>query len=861
MAAIITYVSNRVTISWAYKEFVATTGSSTTLARFWTWEQPTLWNDKWRLLLWCKWGTEDTSQWQVRKITNVIWTAVYVNDAFIGTPSEFDVLRVSSNMNDIITAQPTAWTENSTTSYWINWDLELASDAFMWCLNQTVEWVKNTMSMNMALWTVIQLWLLIWWENNGSTETIEGCRWGVKNSTWSGQSIYSSSNNRATKWFVVNYYGSLIESSNESASKWMFQRMRWPTRFIGCIFDWPMGWRFYHEKSEVVQSRFSWNNSSTPAWSIGATFERDMDELYFFQNLYALKNYTTYSWTFRNVTFADSNTYILNRSSGSASWVHQYIDCTEFGTSKMTWSGWVINQYRWIKLSTTDSAWVALEDSIIWIINKDWDLQWTAELTDVSWIANEILALRSKFAHSSTVQIFYSPYKIRTRNYGYVWSDLSSAIADPIKQSQALWLDVNVTYTPAQCIALEWNGWITFSEVSAVWEWKNWGITVEADHNNMSVEDVKHYINYYLTQDSSIWGNEGIIWHDFIPMAWTETQNGDYWAVTKWVRVVTQSWDAFPWITRMQSDDGTYYSSPDYITITAANILQNSRYQVYNETQAIELENAVAWVSWISYTAVIGTWEDIVAWDIIRIRVTYQSWVTAKLPLLLQWVASIWTLTFIDSQEDDTVYIAYGIDGSTISTFTADFVDDEIDLVVASNFPWTDLYAWWVYNLTTSQGIQEFFGWVTALDEANLRINNSIINVFFDNTTTSNVYQTDNIRIYRADEAYPVKDPTTWGGWIDIVWRSKVYIGEVNTTTIISWVNTSINAQTIDLKGSWDKDLTEVFNNSPTIDTGAIADAVWDEQRSGHTTAWTYGEELPKAIEKGSLLIPASNNW
>tara|TARA_R110000851_G_scaffold143875_1_gene282858 strand:- start:556 stop:690 length:135 start_codon:yes stop_codon:yes gene_type:complete len=44
----------------------------------------------------------------------------------------------------------------------------------------------------------------------------------------------------------------------------------------------------------------------------------------------------------------------------------------------------------------------------------------------------------------------------------------------------------------------------------------------------------------------------------------------------------------------MQSDDGTYYSSPDYITITAANILQNSRYQVYNETQAIELENAVA---------------------------------------------------------------------------------------------------------------------------------------------------------------------------------------------------------------------------------------------------------------------------
>tara|TARA_R110000851_G_scaffold96726_5_gene209797 strand:- start:1740 stop:2042 length:303 start_codon:yes stop_codon:yes gene_type:complete len=36
----------------------------------------------------------------------------------------------------------------------------------------------------------------------------------------------------------------------------------------------------------------------------------------------------------------------------------------------------------------------------------------------------------------------------------------------------------------------------------------------------------------------------------------------------------------------------------------------------------------------------------------------------------------------------------------------------------------------------------------------------------------------------------------------------------------------AITAQTTELKGAEDKDLTEVFNNSPTIDTTSIANAV-----------------------------------
>jgi hypothetical protein len=38
------------------------------------------------------------------------------------------------------------------------------------------------------------------------------------------------------------------------------------------------------------------------------------------------------------------------------------------------------------------------------------------------------------------------------------------------------------------------------------------------------------------------------------------------------------------------------------------------------------------------------------------------------------------------TQAIDTVYSAYGIDGETVTKFTADYDDFEVDLVVASNF-------------------------------------------------------------------------------------------------------------------------------------------------------------------------------
>ena len=105
---------------------------------------------------------------------------------------------------------------------------------------------------------------------------------------------------------------------------------------------------------------------------------------------------------------------------------------------------------------------------------------------------------------------------------------------------------------------------------------------------------------------------------------------------------------------------------------------------------------------------------------------------------------------------------------------------------MATNFTAANLYAWWIYTLTTEDGIREFFGGITALDAANIQINVPIISIFLDNSTALFIYQTDTIRLFRSDGVYPAKTVTTGGGGIQVNWNSNVYVG---TADIVAAMN------------------------------------------------------------------------
>lgn len=255
-------------------------------------------------------------------------------------------------------------------------------------------------------------------------------------------------------------------------------------------------------------------------------------------------------------------------------------------------------------------------------------------------------------------------------------------------------------------------------------------------------------------------------------------------------------------------------------TLQLPNILEGSRYRIYNVNQSRELANTITPLGGINITLIAGL--DYNPGDQIDLTVAYTNGLISKKEyensFTMPAVSTTNTLPF--TQIDDDVYINNGVDGSLITKFVADYDDNEIDLVVSENFQAKEAYAFWKYNLTTIQGIRQFWGGVTAIDIANYRINTNILNLKFDITTADNIFQEDTARIFRDDGAYPVKTPTTGGGAIDIVWKEKTLIATFQGETVNANI-TKVNdvAVTID---DFKTSPTEVWSQDiSAINTGA----------------------------------------
>jgi len=221
------------------------------------------------------------------------------------------------------------------------------------------------------------------------------------------------------------------------------------------------------------------------------------------------------------------------------------------------------------------------------------------------------------------------------------------------------------------------------------------------------------------------------------------------------------------------------------VSVSIPNAPTGARYRISNQTQGnIEIENALVPSGGISTTFIAD--DDSVPHeegDLIYIDLTYPVSTTAYLPSRIIGQVSTSTISGLVAQVDDEIYNFHGIDGSQLTKFTADFVEDDIQVAIAQNFLGAELYAYYVHILHSTQGIREWLNAVTAIDIANFRINTSIMPLLFDNETTDEVWQTDNVRIFRSDGARPIKNPTTGGGGVDIQWRSQVYTSIVSTAS------------------------------------------------------------------------------
>jgi hypothetical protein len=188
----------------------------------------------------------------------------------------------------------------------------------------------------------------------------------------------------------------------------------------------------------------------------------------------------------------------------------------------------------------------------------------------------------------------------------------------------------------------------------------------------------------------------------------------------------------------------TVIDSPT-VDIAVPNALENSRIQIYNVTEDEEIDNDVVGAGGYEYTVASEASHG----DTIRLRLTLAGYEPIETQAIFNGASGT---SFLVNQVADQVYNDLDIDGSTVTEFTADYVNDRIDIAGVSTTTKARFVAWWRYNITTEDGIRNWFRGILLEDIANFRFITSQVDVLFNNTEAYPVRFTDDSRrLYRED--------------------------------------------------------------------------------------------------------------
>jgi len=574
----------------------------------------------------------------------------------------------------------------------------------------------------------------------------------------SNSNVFGDGGNEVSNGPIVNFYGCYIKNYTSTAANWAFMRGTGPVRMIGSIWDGPIGGAFYHSASELFDTKFRGNTNLTTAWSIRATFVRPVSNVQFANGLAAFKTFQVYTGIFRDTVFdldsLDTLVFVSSNPSGGVT----CIDCTTFTDANITDGGnGFVHQAKSINYTVTDSNGTGLTGAKVAGYDTDGTLQGAIQ-TSSSGNVGEVVATFFKWQNSSPSSN-KAPFDIRIRKYGYTYLGFQSAVSEPIKQEVRLADNTTLVSTEVQAAAITGIS-LNFSTET---------VTITQDADTQKLYD---YYQYQLAQAAQMQYGEDLV------------RTGDSFDLDDWDMVVdgctyTGNATTTGVITLINSGvfngirtDANGTVEPDQ-PISITNIIAGSRMRIYNVTTGVETVNTV--VSGTSYTSSYQEGTGYNDGDTVRVYLTKLG--------KDEWVGDVIDTSngfnVLASQVDNDVYTALGIDGTTVTKFQADYVNNEVDLVIGSDWTMAELYAWWANNLTTEDGIRNFFGGITAIDQANFRINTSIVDLYLDNTTNASYKQTDNRRFFRdTGTGYPVRNPTTSGYGLDVVWRNTILIAQ-----------------------------------------------------------------------------------
>ena len=292
------------------------------------------------------------------------------------------------------------------------------------------------------------------------------------------------------------------------------------------------------------------------------------------------------------------------------------------------------------------------------------------------------------------------------------------------------------------------------------------------DNGTNSGEDILRELDYNLSLDATYQGKDPFNWFDMLveSAGAQETVRGPVEGIAGLHGVyVSRSAADHPDIIQHQSNDGTYYVPPTVAGISAANLTAGT-VQLYNVTTDSLIET-VTITSGYTKTWTDGT--DATSGDILRLRWIHK----ASDPVEATAIATAdTTVGVLNSPSTDGVYAAYAIDGATVLEYSSDFPNVQVDINDPDNVFYIDrLYAWYKAELMTTQGIDKFWGAISAPNTSSVIIHNDIVDIFLDNTKATSARQGDTIVLQRDDGVFPQVTVTSGGGGLGFYYTGIGY--------------------------------------------------------------------------------------
>jgi hypothetical protein len=184
------------------------------------------------------------------------------------------------------------------------------------------------------------------------------------------------------------------------------------------------------------------------------------------------------------------------------------------------------------------------------------------------------------------------------------------------------------------------------------------------------------------------------------------------------------------------------------------NVEATTRLQLYNLTKdSLVITQKLSGTAG-TYVDATGTYDqtEISEGDVIRLRCTCVVGAEAMLPVEITGVATSTGITFSVDQVADEVYNSNGINGSTVSTLTADYSSPMgVDVSDADGTASAkEIYAFFVYSTTTEDGVHLWFGGMRAIDNANYEVVTANSDIKIQNIGSNAVIVSDG-RMYRDD--------------------------------------------------------------------------------------------------------------